>query len=127
VASLLVSSLRVQSDPDDVPAVRDVGPGQLPEFPARDRTGLHLWVAIPLRDPRQELVQPKSGARESKAQLTLLERDLDLCGWPQPRAFGKWLRNSDRQAVPPFLDSGSHRVGIYIKYTESGAVFEHHE
>ena len=102
-----------------------VGLRQLPDFPARDRTRLHLCVAIPLRDLRQKLIQPKSGVRESKAQLTILQRDLNFCGWPQPRALGKWLWNSDRQAVPPFLDSGSHGVGIYIKYTESAAVFEH--
>ena len=120
--SLLVSCLRVQGDPNDVPAVRDVGLRQLPDFPTCDRARLHLRVTIPLRDPRQELFQMKSGVRESKAQLAVLQGDFHLCGRPQPGALSERLRNSNREAVSPLLNSGSH-VRIYIEYTKSAAAF----
>lgn len=52
---LLVARLRVQSDPDDVTAVRNVGASQLPDFPARSRAHLHLGMTIPLRNFLQQL------------------------------------------------------------------------
>jgi hypothetical protein len=77
-ATLLVTRLGVESYPDDVPTVRNVGLGQLPDFPACRWARLYLGMAVPLRDLRQELVQIPLRARGSNSQLALLQEDLDL-------------------------------------------------
>ncbi len=46
---LLVSSLRIKGDPDDIAALRDVG-GHLPHFRTYSRTKVDLGVEIVLRD-----------------------------------------------------------------------------
>jgi hypothetical protein len=46
---LLVSSLRIEGDLDDIAALRNVG-GHLPHFLSHCRTRVHLGVEIVLRD-----------------------------------------------------------------------------
>src|SRR6266571_2328940 len=104
-----MAHLRTELQPDDVPPVRDVPAGHLPDLATHRTAGVDLAMQVSLADPFEQIVERVlPGARPPNHQAAAHQGNVDHRAGLDPGIRREGSRDAKAEAVAPLLDLGEH-------------------